>query len=199
MYTDPGSGALIWQVYVPNGSGQTDGVSTDTSGYLYTADMNSRHIYRVRLSDKACTTFVQSGLPALPQTMIFDASQNRLLLASYAPQAPILAISLPDGSLSTVVVTPQGYADGITADQFGNTYLSCYTDGKIYRYNSTFTNPPFVFSSGHLTPSSICYNQQRLELAVPMFDADSVTFVKDIYHVDSDSDGIADLSTTAPW
>jgi sugar lactone lactonase YvrE len=191
------SGALIWQVYIA-GWGQTDGVSTDTSGYLYTVDMNSRYIYRVRLSDKAYTTFISSGLPALPQTMIFDASHNRLLLASYAPQAPILAISLPDGAISTLVITPQGYADGITSDQFGNTYLSCYTDGKIYRYDSTFTNPPFEFSGGHLTPASICYNQQRLELAVPMYNADSVAFVKDIYHPDTDSDGIVDLYDNCP-
>ena len=191
------TGALIWQVSISNGSGQTDGVSTDTSGYLYTVDYN-RIIYRVKISDKSYTAFVTSGLPTYPQTLIFDAKNNRLLVASWADHAPIIAVSLPSGAVSTVVVTPQGWADGITADQFGNTYVSCYADGKTYRYDSTFTNPPFVFSSGHLTPASICYNQQRWELAVPMFDADSVAFVKDIYHVDSDRDGTADLYDNCP-
>ncbi len=185
------SGALIWQVDIST-TGQTDGVSTDTSGFLYTVDYN-RIIYRVKISDQSYTAFVTSGLPTWPQTLIFDAKNNRLLVASWADHAPIIAVSLPSGAVSTVVVTPQGWADGITADQFGNTYLSCYDDGKTYRYDSTFSNPPFVFSTGHVTPSSICYNRQRLELAVPMFDRDSVTFVKDIYHIDSDSDGTADF------
>jgi hypothetical protein len=190
------TGVLIWQVYIST-TGQTDGVSTDTSGYLYTVDYN-RIIYRVKISDHSYSAFVTSGLPTWPQALIFDAKNNRLLVASWADHAPIIAVSLPSGALSTIVVTPQGWADGITADQFSNTYLSCYSDGKIYRYDSIFANPPFVFSSGHLTPSSIYYNQQRLELAVPMFDADSVAFVKDIYHIDSDSDGTADLYDNCP-
>jgi hypothetical protein len=191
------SGAQIWQVNISNGTGQTDGVTTDTSGYLYTVDYN-RIIYRVKISDQSYTAFITSGLPAWPQTLIFDAKNNRLLVASWADHAPIIAVSLPSGALSTVVVTPQGWADGITADQFGDTYLSCYADGKTYRYDSTFSNPPLVFSSGHLAPSAIYYNQQRLELAVPMFDADSVTIVKDIYHIDSDNDGTADFYDNCP-
>ncbi len=190
-------GALVWEIYII-GAVQTDGVVADTSGYLYTVDMSQRRIHRVRLSDRACTTFVSSGLPAWPQTMVFDPVRNRLLLASFASQAPVLAISLPDGAVTTLVVTPQGNADGITCDQFGNTYLSCYTDGKTYRYDSTFTNPPFVFSTGHTTPSSIYYNRQRLELAVPMFDLDTFVVVSDFYHTDGDGDGTADFYDNCP-
>jgi sugar lactone lactonase YvrE len=191
------NGNTIWQTPISE-SQQVDGVVTDTSGYLYTVDMNALVIFRINLNDKTYAVFVDSGLPALPQTMLFDAKRNRLLVVSFAAAAPILGVNLPDGIVSTVVVTPQGYADGITADQFGNTYLSCYTEGKTYRYDSTFTNPPFVFSTGHITPSSICYNQQRLELAVPLFDRDSVTFVKDVYHRDLDGDGIADFYDNCP-
>jgi hypothetical protein len=190
-------GSLDWLVSI-TGSVQIDGVVTDTSGYLYAIDTNPRIIYRIRLSDKSYSQFVNAGLPVYPQTLIFDRVHNRLLVASFAPQAPIVAISLPTGSVSNLVVTPQGNADGIAADQFGNTYVTCYTNGRIYRYDSTFTNPAFEFSSGHVTPSAICYNQRRLEMAVLMFNADTVVIVKDIYHVDNDSDGTADLYDNCP-
>lgn len=185
-------GSLDWLVAI-TGSVQIDGVVTDTSGYLYVIDTNPRIIYRIQLSDKSYSQFVNTGLPAFPQTLIFDERHNRLLVASFAPQAPIVAISLPTGSVTNLVVTPQGNADGIAADQFGNTYVTCYTNGRIYRYDSTFTNPALEFSSGHMTPSAICYNQRRLEMAVPMFDADTVVIIKDVYHIDSDSDGTADF------
>lgn len=190
-------GTLAWQLSIM-GSTQIDGVVTDTSGYLYAIDTNPRLIYRILLSDRTYSTFVNTGLPVYPQTAIFDAIHNRLLVASYAAAAPIVAVSLPDGSLTNLVVTPQGNADGIAADQFGNTYVTCYTNGSIYRYDSTFTNPAFVFSSGHVTPSAIYYNQQRLEMAVPMFDLDSIAILKDIYHIDSDSDGTADIYDNCP-
>jgi hypothetical protein len=190
-------GSLVWQVSI-TGSVQIDGVVTDTSGYLYAIDTNPRIIYRIRLSDASYSQFVNAGLPVYPQTLIFDRVHNRLLVASFAPQAPIVAISLPTGTVSNLVVTPQGNADGIAADQFGNTYVTCYTNGRIYRYDSTFTNPAFEFSSGHVTPSAIYYNQRRLEMAIPMFNADTVVIVKDIYHIDNDSDGVADFYDNCP-
>jgi hypothetical protein len=188
---------LIWQMGIP-GAKQCDGVTTDTSGFLYTVDAVLRVVFRIRLSDQSCSTLVSSGLPLYPQTLIFDAKHNRLLVVSYASYAPILAVSLPDGTVSTVVVTPMGFADGITADQFGYTYVSCSTEGIIYRYDSTFANPPLVFSSGHGGPSGIYYNRHRLELAVPMYNIDSVTFVRDIYHADIDQDGFLDYLDNCP-
>jgi hypothetical protein len=188
---------LIWQTGL-SGAGQCDGVVTDTSGFLYTVDAVLRVIFRIKLSDQSYTRFVISGLPKWPQTMLFDAKHNRLLVVSYVAQAPILAVSLPDGVVSTVVVTPMGFADGIAADQFGFTYVTCSTEGTVYRYDSTFTNPPLLFSSGHVGPAGICYNHERLEMAVPMYDIDSVTFVRDVYHADTDHDGSSDFYDNCP-
>lgn len=188
---------LLWETSIP-GARQCDGVTTDTSGFLYTVDAILRGVFRIQLSDLSCSLFVSAGLPLYPQTLIFNAKNNRLLVVSYAGQAPILAVSLPDGAVSTVVVTPMGMADGITADQFGNTYVSCSTQGKVYRYDSTFTNPPLEFSRGHRGPSGIYYNRDRLELAVPMYDIDSVAFVCDIYHADTDQDGLIDYLDNCP-
>ncbi|TFH65626.1 MAG: hypothetical protein E4G91_01780, partial [Candidatus Zixiibacteriota bacterium] len=186
---------VVWQGVIP-GARQCDGITTDTSGFLYTVDANLRVIFRIRLSDQSYTTFVSSGLPLYPQTLIFDAKRNRLLVVSYADLAPLLAVSLPDGAVTTLVVTP-GSGDGITADQFGYTYMSG-GPGCVYRYDSTFTNPPLIFSCGHGGPSGIYYNRDRLEMAVPMYDIDSVTFVRDIYHADTDQDGLLDYLDNCP-
>lgn len=189
--------SLAWQLSI-SGAVQIDGLATDTSGFLYAVDTTPRKIIRINLSNHSYFTFVDTGLPVYPQTLIFDPEHNRLLVASYAPAAPIVEVALPDGEVANLVTTPAGNADGIAADPFGNTYVTCYTNGKIYRYDSTFTNPPMIYSSGHTTPSAICYNQYRLELAVPMFDLDSVAIVKDVYHLDFDNDGTADYYDNCP-
>jgi sugar lactone lactonase YvrE len=176
------------------GCGQNDGVVADTSGYVYTVDMDNHKIFRIKLSDLSVTTFVASGLPEWPQVMTFDARNNRLLLVSWADHSPIQAISLPDGVVSTVVVTPFGYMDGIAQDQYGYTYVSCVDTGAVYRYDSIFTNPPLKVTGGLTFVTELCYNKRDHMIAIPCFDPDSVVFWRDVYHHDSDGDGIVDFS-----
>ncbi len=190
-------GVYFWQVYIDEANLFT-GVAADTSGYLYAVESRYKVIYRIKISDKTYTAFVTSGLPNYSQTVVFDAKHNRLLVSAAVINAPITAVSLPDGVVSTVVVTPMGFGDGITRDQFGYTYISCFTEGKVYRYDSSFTNPPVVFSSGHTTPTDVCYNKDRLELIVPMYDLDTFIIVRDGFHVDSDQDGTNDWYDNCP-
>ena len=160
--------------------------------------MNTRIVYRINLQDLTYTVFVSSSLPPWPQTMIFDAHRDRLLLVSYAPNAPVLAISLPGGSVSTVVITPFGYSDGIAQDQYGYTYVGCTEGDAVYRYDSSFTNPPLRLVQNVDFPTELCYNQRDHVIAIPCFDADSVVLYRDLYHHDSDTDGIADLFDNCP-
>ena len=81
-------------------SGSSDGMTADTSGYLYVVDTGGR-IFKISLITHEVTTFVNSGLAPYTQDIIFDAKHNRLLAAGYSTNAPIQAISatwwsLPD-------------------------------------------------------------------------------------------------------
>ena len=182
---------IILQVPIP-GSSLVDGVVTDSSGYLYCADINTGRIHKIDRTDLSVTLFVFSGLPASPHNMLFDADSNRLLVTAGAAMAPITAVQLPTGELSIVATTPLTGMDGIAEDDFGNTYLSCFAAGEVYRYDSLFTNPPLLFASGYSSTGSICYNIRDHVLAVPSYYSDEMTLVRDLYHIDSDEDGVFD-------
>ncbi len=172
----------VFYAHLPT-SNQLDGMTTDTSGNLYVLDYtfsgsDPDRIYQIRLSDSSVSEFVNSGLASHPQDVVFDEEHNRLLLVAYAENSPIQAVSLDDTSLTDLVITPMGYLDGIAEDNLGNYYISCYTNGSVYRYESTFTNPPELVSSGHTQSSNIGYNPRDHILAVPEFAGDTVIFVQ---------------------
>jgi len=177
-------GSQIFYVAIAS-SNQMDGVTTDTSGFLYVVDNNFANfslekIWKVDLSDGSYSTFLSASTSNLApgmQAIIFDSTDNRILLAGYSGNAPIQAISLPDGTVTDLVTTPTGWMDGITRDGAGNTYITDYQAGDIYMYDSNFTDPPELISSGHDGPSNIGYNIRDNILAIPNFDGDRVDYV----------------------
>jgi hypothetical protein len=124
------------------------------------------------------TTFVNSGL-GWPNGIICDLPNNRLLVLNGGlPNKPLIAVSLEDSTISTVVETGLGAIDGLTTDNYGNTYFSSWVTDKVYRYDETFTNPPEVVSSGHNNPADIFFNKLNNILAVPNFNSNSVDFIQ---------------------
>ncbi len=91
--------------------------------------------------------------------------------------APIVAVDLEDSTLTTIVETNINLTDGLTTDNYGNTYFSSWATNKTYRYDETFTNPPEVVSSGHNGPADIFCNKLQNILAVPNFNSNSVDFI----------------------
>lgn len=164
-----------WTVILPGTN--FDGMTIDSSGYLYVLETLQRRIYKINLSDQSYSLFVQSGLPEFPQDMIFDARNNLLLVCSFTANAPILAVDLADSTLSTVVTTPFGNHDGITMDNDGNVYVTCYTAGEVYRYDANFEDPPILITDDVTNPAGIDYNLRDDVLAVPNFGIDTVIFI----------------------
>jgi DNA-binding beta-propeller fold protein YncE len=187
---------LLWHAYVP-GSNQLDGITADNSGYLYTTDYNFagvNQIFKFNISDQTSEVFVSSGLPDFPQELIYDEDNDRLLLVSGDDNAPILAIDPTDASVSTVVTTSFGHSNGIAMDNDGNWYVTCSTEDAIYRYDNAFANPPVVIeNTDH--PTALGYNPTDNILAVPNFDANTVTFIS---LDDTDGDGIIDILDNCP-
>ncbi|MCK5125730.1 MAG: hypothetical protein KAR42_05700 [candidate division Zixibacteria bacterium] len=162
------------------GTQQLDGMTADTSGYLYVMESRASVIFKINPADSTSSVLVQNDLPALAQDLFFDAAHNRILVASFAPNAPIIAIDPVTGDKTSLVITPFGNMDGITMDPFGNTYVTSYLSGEVYRYDSTFTNPPELISSGHTGPAGIDFNTTDFVLAVPSVDANTLDIVSDI-------------------
>ncbi len=192
---DLATGDPLWTKYV-TGSDQLDGITADNNGYLYIANSAATgKIFKLKISDQTVQTFVSSGLPTFPQDLIFDEANNRLLLASFAPNAPIVAIDLSDSTKSSLVTTPFGNMDGIAMDNNGDIYVTCYTDGTIHKYDQSFTNPPLLISSMYSGPAGLGYNPVDNILAIPNFLSNRVYFVP---LDDNDDDDVLDYRDNCP-
>ena len=152
-------------------------ITSDTSGNLYVTEYYGNKIYKVRISDQAYSTFVDSGLN-LPNGILFDKRNNRLLVMSEGGvNAPIIAVNIEDSTIYTVVYTNLYLTDGLSEDAYGNIYVSSWSSNSVYRYDSTFSNPPEVISVGHSGPADIFFNKLDNILAVPNFHSNSVDFI----------------------
>jgi len=188
---------LAFQMEIP-ANGNFDGLAADTSGYLYGVDTSGR-IFRIRISDRDYAVFANSGLVNGLQTCAFDVPNNRLFAVEWYENAPIKQVNLISGAVSVVATTTSGFFDGITVDHEGYVYVASYSEnGCVYRYDPTFTEPPFQFSAGHGSPSGIDYNPRDLVLAVPCFYVYQVYFYSDIFKADPDEDGLVSAEDNCP-
>ncbi|PKK83381.1 MAG: hypothetical protein CVT49_08705 [candidate division Zixibacteria bacterium HGW-Zixibacteria-1] len=180
---------IIFSISLPTIQ-NADGVTTDTSGYVYVVDTGGK-IFKVRISDRQYWVFASTGLATWTQDIFFDIRHNRLLVAGYSANAPVQAINLDDSTVYDLVVSPTGYFDGITMDNRGNVFLGSHVNGEIIKYDSTFTNPPEVIYSGIPEPAGLDYNIRDNIIAVPSFSGDKVFFIS--YYVNFEAD------TTVGW
>jgi len=186
------SSEIYWGVMISS-TFQVDGMVSDTSGNLYIGgydfpDNNDDVIYKVDIATQAFSVFVDEsdGLAPSPQGIHFDRENNRLIVVGYSTNAPIQAISLPDGTISTIANTTIGGFDGIAHDNYGNYYLSAYGEGNVYKFNGDFINPAELISEGHIGPSNLGYNRIDDILAISNYGGDKVDFLN--MKVDFESD-----------
>ena len=154
-----------------------DGITADTSGHLYVVSTSGGRIFKINLIDLTSSTFV-TGLTINVQDVYFDERHNRLLIGTFAANHAIQAVDLPGSSVYNLIQPGPGFNDGVSMDNYGNLYVGSYNSGTIVMWDTNYTNPGIVISSGHIGPSGIDYNRRDDVLAVPNFDADTVVFVR---------------------
>ncbi len=165
-------------MYLPvSGTTQMDGMAADDNNNLYVLASIQARLIKINLSNHSYSVFVGSGISARPQDVIFDKKHNRLLICSWYNNPPIQAVDLADSSISDIVLTPNGNCDGLALDDNGNCYYSSWASNAIHTYDSTFTNPPVLFSSGHSGPSNICFNAKDNEIAIPCFNTNRLNLI----------------------
>ncbi len=181
----------LFCIYPPH-LGNLDGVTVDTSGYLYVVDTGGR-IYRVSRTDLSYQIIADTGIPQYVQDIFFDAANNRLLVGCYTSSSFVKAVSLPDYTVTTLVTSGFGLIDGISMDGHGYTYVASHAGvGQLVRYNTDFSVTE-VLSSGYNQPAGLDYNRRDEILAAPIFQEDYVDFWSNPEYHDSDSDGVLDL------
>ncbi len=189
------TGAVLNEVAIA--SVQLDGMTTDTSGYLYVVDFdpNGDRLIQMNRSTLAYTAFVTSNLPGGAQATVFDEVNNRLLVVGYHDFSPLVAVSLPDGALTELDPGAIGGFDGVTIDNDGTIYASHYNSAMVYAWDSDGSN--FRLASwGHVNgPSGLSFNRRDDILAVPCFHSDRLDLVN---FADTDEDDLAYFIDNCP-
>ena len=139
------------------GASFLNGLTHDAT-YLYSTDFTAKKIYRVNIATRAWSVFVAAtGGTSSPNGILYDAPNNRCVFVGWGASAPIKAMDITTGAITTIITSTLGNCDGITQDLAGNYYISSWTGNKITRYTSTFTTPTTVVT-GLSSPAEIFYN-----------------------------------------
>ena len=170
-----------------------DSIALDTSGNVYVAVPrgysypNAGWIFKCRLSDSSWSVFADYGI-RFPQAMRFIPEDNSLIVSSAAVDPARLAkINIADSSVTYLTESSLNIImDGITFDNFGNTYLSSWGYDAVFRYDADYTEPPEMVADGFDGPTSIYYNKRDNVLAVPDIGNDRLVLIP--MYVDFESD-----------
>ncbi|MBA3972088.1 MAG: T9SS type A sorting domain-containing protein [Bacteroidetes bacterium] len=131
---------------------------THDNTYLYSTDFSAKKIYRINIATRAFSVFVTAtGGTSSPNGIIYDGANNRCVFVGWGASAPIKAMDITTGAVTTIITSTLGNCDGITRDATGNYFISSWTGNKITRYTSTFTSPTTVVT-GLSSPAEIFYN-----------------------------------------
>jgi hypothetical protein len=92
--------------------------------------------------------------------------------------APILAYNLSNGMISTIRNTSINDPDAICLDDFGNYYVSSFTENIVYRFENDFSSEPEIISTGHSEPSGMGFNNRDGILGVTNYNTNSIDLVQ---------------------
>ena len=169
------TGELLFHLPIP-GIGLPNDIVVDKEGNIYVTDYWGDKLYKI--SNHIPSEMIGSGVLGDPNGMLYDEPNNRLLILSVSGSgAPVLAVSLIDSSVSTIISTGFNGTDGITQDAIGNYYISEWTNDRVYKYDQEFSAPPEVFSDGNDDPADIYYDKFHNFIVVPNFSSNTVRFV----------------------
>jgi sugar lactone lactonase YvrE len=161
------NGQMVMNIQVPNVTNLND-VTADTSGNLYVSDVFGTKIIKVRISAQTYSVFVNGQGIDHPNGLLYDPSHNRVLVCSFRTNSPIQSINLADSTVTTLTNTTLSFCDGITMDRYGRYYVTSWTTIAIYRFDSVFSSPPYLFYQNSCGPADISYDRVHGVIAVPL-------------------------------
>ncbi len=146
-----------------------NGLTSDGVENLYATDFSNRTIYKINVADLNNPTqeIIVSNTVKVPNGIIYDGANNRLIYVTWLNNADIRQVDLSDNSVSVITTTTLGNIDGIDDDSAGNYYISSWNPDAITKYDSNFENPITVSTPGLNSPADIGYAQAIDTLAIP--------------------------------
>lgn len=149
-------GTITQTVVIP-GMGFLNDVTSDNTQYVFVSDTGTGKIYKIKTDDYSFSTLA-TGINS-PNGLFYDGDNDRLINVPWILNAPILAVSLSDGSVTPLKETILTQPDGIARDMFGNYYISYWGNNSIYKFSSDFSEGPILITSGHNSPADIYFRE----------------------------------------
>ncbi|MEW5923993.1 MAG: PKD domain-containing protein, partial [Candidatus Zixiibacteriota bacterium] len=166
---------LLFLHYIP-GMVELNDIAADSSGNIYVSDAQGNMIHKLHLPDMASETMVTNFARA--NGLWYDVYNDRLLAIQWIDNCPISAIDPHTYEVTVIRNDGIDLLDGITKDCFGYYYVSSFGSDAIYRYDTLFSGPPTLFSTGHVDPGDIYFNPYKYEIAVPYVTGGRIAFVR---------------------
>ena len=151
-------------------------LAQDDTGHIFITDYWTTGLYRVDLASETHELFAEEGLHE-PNGIIYDATNNRLLVTSTLPGYPLHAIDVTDGSVSVACYTQIPSQDGLAWDYQGQLLISSWYSNAIHRLGPDLGLPAEIVSTGHAGPADISYDAVNGVICVPNYLDHSVDFV----------------------
>lgn len=203
------NGTEILRVIFP-GMNNLNDVIGDTSGNIYSSDAQGNKVHKLDLGDHTTDLVLDNFDWA--NGMVFDTTNNRILICQWIDDCPITAINLNDYSTDIVRNDGLDLLDGLAWDVDGNLFVSSWVSGDIYVYDAAFSMPPHMVFNAPTGSADIAFNYEDTILAIPNTNSGQLSFVpmrdpdRDLYfenwdncpdihnpgQEDADGDGIGD-------
>ncbi len=152
-------------------------ITLDTlNNILYVSDWNIKKIFKININTNTPSVLVNSGIET-PVGVLFDPNYNRIILLTFEANTPVKAVDLTSGQITNITSAGYNYLDAIARDKYGCIYISSFMQGLVYRFDSVFSAPPEIISSGHSGPSGFGYNVLDHILGVTNYNSNSYSLV----------------------
>ncbi len=159
------NGKEVFSTSLPKSSFLVDITSDDVN--LFVRDMLADKIYKINIISGRYVDLEMGSKLQKPNAILYDKTENRLLIASYRANSPIQSFDFSFNILSQITETNISQIDGITVDANNNYYVSSWTSNAVYMFDADFINEPIEISNGHYSPSDIFINIDDNELVIP--------------------------------
>lgn len=153
-----------------------NGICTDFAGNIFVTDFSAKKIVRYNIASQQFNYFVGTAMAKQPNGIVYDKFHNRLAIATWGANAPILGLSLADSTITTLKPTTLSNIDGLSIDEDGNFYAADWGSDGIYFFDSAFANAPIKAVSGLSNPADVSYNVLSDTIAVPNTGNNTVTY-----------------------
>lgn len=144
------TGDLVMDLQIA-GTRHISGFEVDSLGILYVSERFGDRIFKINPKTNEYWVFAEGNGINQPNGLLYEPEKNRLLVLIDQPEMPTYAINLTDSTvfIATTATKSINGSDGICKDKYGSYYITGYYLPGVYRFDSTFTNPPEMILKGN--------------------------------------------------